>query len=74
MAPIEPSLGDTSNPLHEAYELWLHPGRSQYFAMDNGGTKKERVGRTYAGVDGYCPFAVYLGSLGTLCITPCGLW
>jgi hypothetical protein len=34
------------------------------FAMDNGGTKKELVGRTYAGVDGYCPFALYLGSLG----------
>ena len=34
------------------------------FAMDNGDTKKEMVGRTYAGVDGYCPFAVYLGSLG----------
>ncbi len=34
------------------------------FAMDNGGTHKELVGRTYAGVDGYCPFAVYLGSLG----------
>jgi hypothetical protein len=34
------------------------------FAMDYGGCKKELVGRTYAGVDGYCPFAVYLGSLG----------
>jgi hypothetical protein len=34
------------------------------FVMDNAGTKKELVGRTYAGVDGYCPFAVYLGSLG----------
>lgn len=34
------------------------------FAMDNGGTRKELVGRTYAGVDGYCPLAVYLGSLG----------
>ena len=34
------------------------------FAMDNSGTKKELVGRTYAGVDGYCPFAVYLGTLG----------
>lgn len=33
------------------------------FALDNGGTKKELVGRTYAGVDGYCPFAVYLGRL-----------
>ena len=34
------------------------------FAMDNSSTKKERVGRTYAGVDGYCPFALYLGRLG----------
>jgi hypothetical protein len=34
------------------------------FAMDNSGTAKELVGRTYAGVDGYCPCAVYLGSLG----------
>jgi hypothetical protein len=34
------------------------------FAMDNGGTKKELVGRTYAGVDGHCSFAVYLGRLG----------
>lgn len=34
------------------------------FAMDNSGTKKELVGRTYAGVDGYCPLAVYLGRLG----------
>ena len=34
------------------------------FAMDNSSTKKELVGRTYAGMDGYCPFAVYLGSLG----------
>ena len=34
------------------------------FAMENGGTQKELVGRTYAGIDGYCPFAVYFGSLG----------
>jgi hypothetical protein len=32
--------------------------------MDNSNTHKEQVGRTYTGVDGYCPFAVYLGSLG----------
>jgi hypothetical protein len=32
------------------------------FAMDNGGTLKEGVDRTYAGVDGYCPLAAYLGS------------
>jgi Transposase DDE domain group 1 len=34
------------------------------FAMDNSGTKKEHVGRTYAGIDGYCPLAVYMGRLG----------
>ncbi|MBE0547508.1 MAG: IS1380 family transposase [Rubrivivax sp.] len=34
------------------------------FAMDNGGTAKEGVGRTYAGVDGYCPLASYIGSHG----------
>lgn len=34
------------------------------FAMDNSGTDKEYVGRTYAGVDGYCPLAAYLGSNG----------
>jgi hypothetical protein len=32
--------------------------------MDNGGTVKEGVGRTYAGVDGYCPLAAYLGAHG----------
>ena len=34
------------------------------FAMDNGGTAKEGVGRTYAGVDGFCPIASYVGSHG----------
>ena len=34
------------------------------FAMDNSLTHKELVGRTYAGVDGYCPLAVYLGRFG----------
>ncbi len=27
------------------------------FAMDNSGTSKDGVGRTYTGVDGYCPLA-----------------
>ena len=30
------------------------------FAMDNGKTRKEGVGRTYTGVFGYCPLAAYL--------------
>ncbi len=34
------------------------------FAMDNSGTAKEGVGRIYAGVDGYCPLAAYLGQHG----------
>ena len=42
---------------------WL-PLDMDTFAMDNGGTAKEGVGRTYAGVDGYCPLAAYLGSHG----------
>ena len=45
---------------------WL-PLDVDTFAMDNGGTAKEGVGRTYAGVDGYCPLAAYLGSHG-LCL------
>jgi hypothetical protein len=42
---------------------WL-PLDVDTFAMDNGGTAKDGVGRTYAGVDGYCPLAAYLGSHG----------
>lgn len=34
------------------------------FVMDNSGTAKEDVGRTYQGVDGYTPSATYLGTLG----------
>ena len=32
--------------------------------MDNSGTKKEWVSRTYQGVDGYTPIAAYLGNEG----------
>jgi len=34
------------------------------FVMDNSGTHKEGIGRTYQGVDGYTCSATYLGSLG----------
>ncbi len=34
------------------------------FVMNNSGTRKEAVGRTYQGVDGFTPSATYLGSLG----------
>ena len=42
---------------------WL-PVDIDTFAMDNGGTAKEGVGRTYAGVDGFCPLASYIGAYG----------
>lgn len=34
------------------------------FVMDNSGTRKEHVGRTYQGIDGYTPIALYLGNEG----------
>lgn len=34
------------------------------FVMNNSDTKKEDIGRTYQGVDGYCPIAGYLGNEG----------
>ncbi len=40
--------------------------RLDTFAMDNSGTAKEHVGRTYAGVHGYCPLAVLPGHAGLL--------
>jgi len=43
---------------------WL-PLDIDTFAMDNGGTAKEGVGRTYAGVDGFCPLAAYLAHMAT---------
>ena len=42
---------------------WL-PLDVDTFAMDNSNTAKEGVGRTYVGVDGYCPLAAYLGTQG----------
>ena len=34
------------------------------FIMDNGGTRKDGVSRTYAGTDGFAPIAAYLGQEG----------
>ena len=34
------------------------------FVMNNDGSKKEAVGRTYQGVDGYTPSVTYLGTQG----------
>jgi len=45
------------------------PANGDTFVVNNAGTKKETVGRTYQGVDGYTPSATYLGSL-RYCLVP----
>jgi len=40
------------------------PLDADVFPMDNSGTKKEKVSRTYKGHDGYAPIAAYLGMEG----------
>ena len=58
------SLLSTARPDYGVLPCGWLPLDIDTFAMDNGGTVKEGVGRTYAGVDGYCPLAAYLGSHG----------
>jgi hypothetical protein len=38
------------------------------FCLDNSDTKKEGVGRTYAGYDGFAPIAAYLGAREGYCL------
>lgn len=38
------------------------------FCLDNSDSKKEGVGRTYAGYDGYAPVAAYLGAQEGYCL------
>lgn len=38
------------------------------FCLDNSNTKKEGVGRTYAGYDGFAPIAAYLGAEEGYCL------
>jgi hypothetical protein len=38
------------------------------FCLDNSGSKKEGVGRTYAGFDGFAPVAAYLGGEAGYCL------
>lgn len=40
------------------------PTDADVFHMDNSGTKKEKVSRTYHNYDGYAPIAAYLGLEG----------
>ena len=63
-APMIESLLSGQRPDYGVLPCGWLPLDVDTFAMDNGGTAKEGVGRTYAGVDGYCPLAAYLGSHG----------
>ena len=62
-ALIETLLGAVRPDLGVLPCGWL-PLDIDVFPMDNSGTAKEGVGRTYTGVDGYCPLAAYLGTQG----------
>ncbi len=56
LARIQPSL----RPLHTGHI----PLDAEVTPMDNGGTRKEGVSRTYKRCGGYAPMAVYLGQEG----------
>ena len=64
LSPLTEKLLGTARPDYGVLPCGWLPLDVDTFAMDNGGTAKDGVGRTYAGVDGYCPLATYLGSHG----------
>lgn len=64
LPPLIETLLATARPDYGVLPCGWLPLDIDTFAMDNGGTAKECVGRTYAGVDGYCPLVAYLGSHG----------
>ena len=64
-------VGAAVTPIAVAYGTRLARAKLRYtaldidvFPMDNSGTKKEGVGYTYKGFDGYAPLAAYLGEEG----------
>jgi hypothetical protein len=63
-APMTQTLLHSQRPDYGVLPCGWLPLDVDTFAMDNGGTVQEGVGRTYAGVDGYCPLAALLGSYG----------
>src|ERR1700712_5134655 len=64
LSPLVETLLTSARPDYGVLPCGWLPLDIDTFAMDNGGTNKQGVGRTYAGVDGYCPLAAYLGSQG----------
>jgi hypothetical protein len=64
VAPVTETLLGSQRPDYGALPCGCLPLDVDAFAIDNGGTAKEGVGRTYAGLDGCCSVAAYLGSHG----------
>ena len=64
LSPLSETLLGSARPDYGTLPCGWLPLDIDTFAMDNSGTAKECVGHTYAGVDGYCPLASYLGSQG----------
>ncbi len=64
LSPLTEKLLVTARPDYGVLPCGWLPLDVDTCAMDNGGSAKDGVGRTYAGVDGYCPLATYLGSHG----------
>jgi hypothetical protein len=62
--PLIETLLSSARPDYGVLPCGWIPLDIDTFAMDNGDSAKEGVGRTYTGVDGYCPLAAYLGSHG----------
>lgn len=68
--PIRDLVDELSLRLIERTEAPITPHQGYVcvdidtFAMDNSGTRKEDVTRTYQGFDGYTPIAGYLGNEG----------
>lgn len=70
-AELRRSTGDTNLRLLESTEAPISARNKSYarldldaFTMDNHGTQKEDVSRTYQGYDGHTPVAAYLGEEG----------
>ncbi|MGH8703284.1 MAG: IS1380 family transposase [Burkholderiales bacterium] len=64
LPPLIETLLSSARPDYGVLPCGWIPLDVDTFAMDNGSTAKEGVGRTYTGVDGYCPLAAYLGLHG----------
>ncbi len=69
--PFERLVGQCSTELLERAEVPVTPLATGHvaldldvFCLDNSGTKKEGVSRTYQGYDGYAPIGAYLGDEG----------